>query len=537
VPPAIAAQADEEVFSLPPREACWLYASPHDLFLWGRARGSSARLAELVSEVGPKIPTAEPLMADLFCAFYRYDVSWEAAGASDPTVEIDRAILDRVLTSPSYHRLHPGIAGDEGDAIMVLDAFTRAFAASLDPELVEFLDAETSFHGEKQRLETEASALQELIEGQVAPRRREGGERPTPENMTKAERRDRLAQLVTQIEELEHAHHTNARVRRARAEMRQYLDDADVPGTLEEVARSLDDFHRAMAVWGAEEGPENELPLEERLELFRRFLADERLRRVTELLGRTRYTASGTHSTLTRAAPVQIAGLALGDDLTMLVPSEAVWLTDPDLEREFYRRFAEHELLVRTYDMKGEPSRGPVVILVDESSSMGGEREMMAKAIGLAIIAIARFDGRSAALIEFSSNGQQRTTHFEPGTADIPGVVALLTHFYGGGTDFDAPIAAALRLTGTGKPKDDSGDERYRSADVIIISDGEADLDPETVRLIKAHRDDGVRLYAICVGVSDATFRDVATRTWPAADLVAEETDPTLVPDLVEAIH
>jgi uncharacterized protein with von Willebrand factor type A (vWA) domain len=524
-------------FHLPPRESRWLYASPHDTFVWERARRSSARLEDLALEVGPKIPTAESLMMDLFCAFYRYDVQWEPVNATDPTVEVDRAILDRVLTSPSYHRLHPGIAGDDEDAIMVLDAFTRAFAASLDPEVVEFLGAEMSFHNEKQQLESEASTLQELIEGKVRPRRREPSEQPTPETMNVAERRARLAELASEIEELEHAHHTNSKVRRARAELRQHLDDADVPGTLEEIARSLDDFHRAMAVWGSEDGPEDDLPLEDRLELFRLFLSDPRLRRVTDLLGRTRFNASGTHSTLTRAAPVQISGLALGDDLTALVPTEAVWLTDADTEREFYRRYAEHELLVRTYEMKGEPSRGPVVVLIDESSSMDGERELMAKAIGLAIISIARFDGRNAALIEFSSHGQQRTTHFEPGEANLEGVVGLLTHFYGGGTDFDAPILAALKLTGTGSIRDQSGDERYRQADVIIISDGEAPLEAMTIELIKRHREDGVRLFAICVGVDDKTFRDVATRTWPLADLLAEEKDPARVPALVEAIH
>jgi len=178
-----------------------------------------------------------------------------------------------------------------------------------------------------------------------------------------------------------------------------------------------------------------------------------------------------------------------------------------------------------------------VVVLIDESSSMAGERELMSKAIGLAIIAIARFDGRAAALIEFSSAGQQRTTHFEPGEADIPGVVALLRHFYGGGTDFDAPILAALKLTGSGHPRDASGDLRYRSADIIIISDGEAPLDRLTADMIRAHRADGVRLFAICVGVSDRTFAEVATRTWPLADLLAEERDPALVPALVEAIH
>ena len=531
------AQGSAEAWQMPPRESRWLYASPHDLFVWERLRSESARLAELSEEVGPRLPTAEPLMADLFCAFYRYDVTWEDEGASDPLVEVDRAILDRVLTSPSYHRLHPGVAGDEGDAVMVLDAFYRALAASLDPAVTEFLDAEAEFHSEKQRLEEESSAIKALTEAGAPVRRKSGTGEIDPESMTKIERRDRLAALASEIEALEHQHRTSPRVRRGRAELSNYLDEADLPGALEEVRESLDGFHRAMAVWGSEDGPEDEMPLEERMSLFRNFLTSDKLRRVTELLGRARFNASGTHSTLTRAAPVQISGLELGDDLTMLVPSEAVWLTSPDTEREFYRRYAEHELLVRTYEMKGEPSRGPVVILIDESNSMGGEREMSAKAIGLAIISIARFDGRSAALIEFSSHGQQRTTHFEPGRTNIESVVALLTHFYNGGTDFDAPIMAALALTGSTNAKDDTGDQRYRSADIIIISDGESTLDAATVKAITDHKDKGARLFAICVGVSDTTFRDVATRTWPLSDLVAEESRPTLVPELVEAIH
>lgn len=535
-PDEVASPADED-YVLPGRESRWLFASPHDLFLWERARRTSPRLADLVTEVGPKIPTAEALMADLFCAFYRHDVRWEEEPATDPVVEIDRAILDRVLTSPSYHRLHPGVAGDEGDAIMVLDAFTRAFAASLDPELVEFLDAESSFHGEKQRLESEAQALSELIDAHARPRRRGQGDAPTPETMTAAERKTRLAEVATEMEALEFAHHSDFKIRRGRAELRHHLDEADVAGQLDEVAAALDDFHRALAVWGSELGPDDELPLEDRLALFRRFLADDRLRRVTELLGRSRYVASGTHRSLTRAAPTQISGLEMGDDLSQLVPSEAVWLTDPDSEREFYRRYAERELLVRTYEMRGEPSCGPVVVLIDESASMTGEPEMLAKAVGLAIISIARFDGRHAALIEFSSHGQQRTTHFAPGDTDIRAVVELLTHFFGGGTDFDAPIMAGLALTGSGKQKAEDGDERYRAGDLIIISDAEASLHPETIEAIKANRDDGVRLFAICVGIDDTAFREVATKTWPIADLLAEEHDPSLVPALVEAIH
>jgi len=535
------AEEGREGYQLPPLESLWLVSTSHDQFVWEKMRKSSPRLSLLIEEVAGRIPTIEALILDLFCTLYRFDVRWKAVGATDPLVEINRAILDRVLTSPSYHRLHPGVAGDEEDSIMVLDAFTRAFANSLDPDLVEFFDAEASFYAEKQKLEEETSHLQELIENRTRPHKRGVGDKPTPENMTAAERQARLNQVANEMEELEQAYYNNYKVRRVQTELRQYLDEVDVPGQLEEIAQSFEDFRGALSVWamgwGVGNGLEDELPLEERLDLFKHFIESETLRRATELLGRARFTASGTHSTLTRAAPVQILGYEWGDDLTLLSPSEAVWLSDEDTSREFYRRYAEHELLVRKYEMKGNPDKGPVIVLVDESSSMSGEPAMMAKAIGLAIIGIACNDKRKAALIEFSSHGQQRVTHFEPEENNIPAIISLLGHFFGGGTDFDAPLIAALKLTGSGKPKDAEGDERYKSADVIIISDGQAQLDQTTIDLILKNREDGVRLFAICVGVDDRVFRDVATRTWPLADLLGEENKSTLVPDLVEAIH
>jgi uncharacterized protein with von Willebrand factor type A (vWA) domain len=507
----------------------WLFASPHDLFIWGRIRANSPQLAELAAEVRDRLPTAEPLMDDLFAALYRLDVRWLPGGATDETVEINRPILDRVLTSPSYHRLHPDIAGNEGDAILVLDAFTRAFAASLDPELVELLDAESAFHGEKKRLEAEAQAISDLMSARARPRRAHSTGSKGPEEMTNPERKARLAELAAEMEDLEHQFHTSFKLRRARAELRQYLDGADVPGELARIRQTLDEFHAALVTWGRESGPELPLALEDRLVLFRHFAADERLRRATESLGRAHYQAVGAHRALTRAAPFQISDLRLGDDLTALVPSEAVLLTDPVGEFEFYRRYADHELLIRHHELRGEPSRGPILVLVDESGSMAGDRERVAKAIALALVGIAGADRRDAALLEFSSHGQLRISHFPAGESDLSAVVECLTHFFGGGTDFDAPIGAALRLT--------EREPRYATADLVIISDGEAPLHPDTVAALEAAKVSGARLFAICVGVDDATFRDVATRTWPAVDLVGAEHDGSLVGELVAAVH
>lgn len=521
--------SDVREFSPPADDARWVFASPHDLFIWTRHRRTSTRLNELAAEVESRVPTAEPLMIDLFSAFYRHDVRWVPGGATDPRVEVNRTILDRVLTSPSYHRLHPDIAGSEVDAILVLDAFVRAFAGSLNPEMVEFLDAEAGFHAEKARLESEAEAIGELLSAKARSRRAGPAGERGPEEMSPAERRARLAELATEIEELEYSYRTNFKLRRARAELRQHLDEADVPAQIEDVRDALEDFHQALITWGNERGPDVPLDLDERLALFRQYLSDPRLRRATELLGRANYQAVGAHRTLTRAAPVQISGLKLGDDLAALVPSEAVFLVDPDTEMEFLRRYAEQELMVRTYELRGEPTRGPVVVLVDESASMAGDRATMAKALALALVGIAGADNREAALIEFSSHGQLQLTHFSPREQDVARVASVLTHFFGGGTDFDAPLMAALELV--------ASDPRYASADLVMVSDGEAPLHPETARALLSARDGGARLFAVCVGVDDQTFREVATRTWPAADLVGEIDDPRLLPDLVAAIH
>ncbi len=64
-------------------------------------------------------------------------------------------------------------------------------------------------------------------------------------------------------------------------------------------------------------------------------------------------------------------------------------LSDEILELDWMRRFSEQNLL--QYDLRGtEPTqRGGILIAEDGSGSMAGEREIWAKAIGLALLKIA----------------------------------------------------------------------------------------------------------------------------------------------------
>ena len=511
-------------------ESRWLASSPHDDFVWARARETSDRLSDLVTEVADRLPTVEPLMADLFAAFYRSHVSWRPQGAPDPAVEVNRAILDRVLASTSYARLHPGVNGLDQDTILVVDAFTRALAAALNPELVDYLGAEASFHADKGRLDEEAEEIGELVKAKAKARKQTSEGPKKPDEMTATERKERLAQISEEIESLEHQHNTSVTTRRVRRELSSHLDAAGLPDHLEQIGDALDEFHGAMSTWGFDDGPEVELSLDERLSLFRHYLADDKLRTATELLGRARHRAAGAHRTLTRSAPVQISGTELGAELHLHPRAIAVFLGDPDLEREFFRRFAEQELTIRTYEYRGEPDRGPVIVLIDESASMAGDRERVSKGIGIALIGIARADRRASSLIEFSSHGQQRVTHFVPGETDMQAVISALTHFFGGGTDFDAPLTTALDLI--------EADPRYTTADIVVITDAEAPLHPDTLARLTRVKHEGPRLFVVCVGVDDGPFHDVAARTWPYAELVTEPAPGgTLINELVDAIH
>jgi uncharacterized protein with von Willebrand factor type A (vWA) domain len=512
--------------------ARWIFTSPHDDFTWERVRSESAEIGALVADVSDRLPTIEPLLVDLFGVFYRADVQWRSDAATDEEVAVHRVIIERVLGSPSYHRLHPAVQGELADSIMVIDAFARAFAASMNAELVDFLDAEAAFGQRKRELQAESAVIDELNAARARPKRpAPGSDGHAPEEMTAAERKARLEQIETEMADLEKRHYTDYDLARARSAIRRFIEEADVSANLDAVDEALDDFAAAMGTWGIERSAdEGELGLDERIALFRALMAQPRLRALTDILGRARFQAGGAHRSRAAHAPLQIAGIHLSSDLARLTVPERAYLIEPSLRNDFYRRYAERGLRTYRIETKSKPERGPVIILTDESSSMRGEPDLIAKAIGLAILGIARSDGRVAAFIEFAGFGQVRTTHFRAGLSSIAGVIDIASHFFGGATDFDGPINTALALV--------AEDERYGTADIIIVTDGEARLHRDTIEALrKARASETARLFAVCVGHDDRTFRDVAVQTWPAVDLLDQTTQGALVSGLVDAIH
>ena len=178
-----------------------------------------------------------------------------------------------------------------------------------------------------------------------------------------------------------------------------------------------------------------------------------------------------------QASKSEVHGTQRSDDVMRLLPSELVNLEDETLEALFYARLLEKNLL--TYELSGtmlaegehtestQQRTGPVVACLDTSGSMSGQPMLKAKALLLAIGNILKAENRSLHVLLFSGANEIRefSMEAENRAADL---LRFLQQGFGGGTDFETPLRRACQII--------RSQERYKKADVLMISDGDCSL-------------------------------------------------------------
>ena len=218
------------------------------------------------------------------------------------------------------------------------------------------------------------------------------------------------------------------------------------------------------------------------------------LLQLAEQLGRSREAKSvpkkdapmETFRSLVRepaTVPEQVDGLQQSDDILRLLPPELATLGITELE--FYRKLVEKQLL--TYRLHGdawrekiterpvtrqdfdEQPRGPFIVCVDTSGSMGGFNEQCAKAFCLALMRIALADNRRCFIMLFSSE----VVHYElTSESGLEQVIRFLSQRFRGGTDLASCFRAIIeRLQ----------NPQWVDADAVVISDFIAQRLPDEV--------------------------------------------------------
>jgi hypothetical protein len=224
-----------------------------------------------------------------------------------------------------------------------------------------------------------------------------------------------------------------------------------------------------------------------------RLESSARLRKIAELAGRLERIAAAKARSQVKPGVGEVHGVGLGSDLARLLPAELVALRRPRLRLHLLARLLEGRAL--TYTMTGrEPqARGPIVVLLDESSSMRESgKDIWSKAVGLALLSTATRQRRAWHLVAF--NGAiVREIAVPAGRATAADLQRALDHRCEGGTDFSGPVLRAVDLITTAAT--------MKQADVVIITDGEDNLSPAAIEAATGlTQRAGVSWFAVGVG-------------------------------------
>lgn len=486
---------------IPPHQHCWVESDAFDRNAFAALVSETPSLAALVERGAALAPHFRELVEDLFCLLYKLEPRWRAGDQVAPAAALNRELLAGL-------RDHPLLESVRAES--QLDVVKAGLGALLLGEHV--LDL---LRDERLLPRGDLLDLWEL-DRRERELRRAGEELDDAEHSAmgdetraQAERAARAAAGELRQKAVRVAERLSEIPARARA-----MVPAGLGGLRRDLAETADEAQQ----WGTGLGAGGRHSPGRQIELGRRLATNPKLRRLAALVGRMRAQALALRRTSLERPSDEVFDVELGRTLDRLLPPELLALRHPALRRDLLRRLAEGQLL--SYRLRGtdERGRGPMIVCLDGSSSMAGEKEIWSKAVALTLLEIARRQRRLFRFVCFSSSDMPLfTLDLNPRDHHLvreDRALDVAEYFPGGGTDFETPLDAAVETLAAA---------RYRRGDVVLITDGECQVSPAWLeRFRRDKRRLGFALFSVLIDVgpsSTATLAELSDRVTSVSQL------------------
>lgn len=207
--------------------------------------------------------------------------------------------------------------------------------------------------------------------------------------------------------------------------------------------------------------------------LMKKAKASHMLQKVAQYAGRYRRAAQSFQRMKVTHGQDEMVGVTSGGDIEHLVPGELSLLAE--CEELAFLRIIERTAIVRDFRGIESVAKGPIVVVVDESGSMGCDDNIYkAKAIALAMYWVAKSQNRYVCLVGFSNGTAGTYLPIGPTENKQEDVLEWCEHFYSGGTTCDVPLVEVPRKW------DELGCPQGKT-DMIIITDAQVRV-PDTMK-------------------------------------------------------
>lgn len=249
---------------------------------------------------------------------------------------------------------------------------------------------------------------------------------------------------------------------------------------------------------------------EENLRRENRFLRSipKDLLKLSKLIGRSGSVDFKPSGHFPTAAKSDITGITIGDNLSSLLPSETALLSCPATQPTFYHNYVEKRLQIFASASSGNApvthQDGPVIICLDTSGSMRGEKVEIACNLTMAITIIAQRRKRDVLVVKYSDwHFLLKVTKLSRQREDLE---KFLSSYQGRGNAENELFRWLF--------KDILPNEKaFYTADILCITDfGWTPLNDYTIKLIESFKRKGMIFYGLNVlGFEKWSFDSMTT--------------------------
>lgn len=458
-----------------------------------------------------RVRSFEELLEDVWGAYYRH---WPVLREREEVSDIGlggRYLFEEMVDSPATREARVYTGGDELSAAVS----TLAAAGELSRRFVE--DSDTA----PEPPATESGEPKEESGRGDGPEGESRGEGVDPRGSTEGDGSTDDAAAGSEAE----SNKQRLQARAARAASERAREEAE-------------DLEKDLSGWGLASADLCRAPgtLAERLEVAEKLRSQE-MRGFAQRLGRLRSVVRSGRRERVQGRPGVLSRMDTGASPEDLLAEDCAALGDGASRArrlDFYRRLIEGSLPRYAEDSRDEVGRGPLVIMVDASGSMGGEKMQRASAAALALAAECRRGKRPRRVLVAHFNARVVSeTLFDvaPGSrikrdamADARGMLDVATVSASGGTDYMPPLRRAVAVIegecGNGETAD------FRRSDVALITDAICETGEDfEYWFSECKEESNFRMHAVLIGGgadegrAKRSLGGLADRIWIAEDL------------------
>jgi uncharacterized protein with von Willebrand factor type A (vWA) domain len=505
----------KRVFQPLPKNTFWIDNDAYDRRVWGQLRAESPSLRGIEELGSTLLPHFGSLLQDIFCLLFKYNISYSNDAAVLPSALLNQQFLRAIHQGAQYDFLRDQTLLNEAHAgLSTLILGERLLALVREEKFLTRRDMRDLWDIQKQE-EVVGQKLEEYDNADTIPddQMSEEGRKA----LQKA--KERMSGEVQGAEAL-----LRHKTQQLKEDLKQIQAQATnrLQAEAIKVAQELEDATEEAETWGETIGTGSRTPPGQKLELGRRLAGNEKLKKLARMVGRMKFHAQALRKKVFERSSEELLEVERGDALHRLLPHELLSLHHPILKKDFYRRFLDQELI--QYSLRGveEKGKGPMIVCLDGSSSMSGDKEIWSKAVTLTLLEIARKQRRLFRSICFSSaETPLQVLNMNPRDryeVETKTVMDLAEYFPGGGTDFQKPLDAALECL---------REARFKKGDIIFITDGECQVDPEWAEAFRDEKEKlGFSLFSILIDMGPAslgTLKEFSDRISTIKQLTGDE--------------